>query len=466
MRTFLAIIWIGLWLPIASPHRLYGQTPSGSSDGAGPSAGDGVSNVPPQLLGKGSSAAAVPPGAASQQLPAENRPSASKAPSATKSPMTNKSPSTSRAGANATGEPAPRVATRDDGAASRDKIDDPKLPQPAGSRTAEGMLPNDGGQVWREYDLRPYTSRVTTIEKPEQAIVEWILRETGTEIWFSEPLGILSADKNLLRCYHTPEMQSIVAAVVDRFVNSQAESHMLTIRLATVGNPNWRAKAYPLLKPVAVQMPGVEAWLVSKENAAFLLSDLSKRTDFREHNSPNLVIQNGQSHKISRLHPKQYVRSVRLRDGLVPGFDNDVVQLEEGYTLTISPLLSLDRKTVDAVIKCEVDQIEKLIPITIELPGPSGQKQRTQVQVPQMISWRLHERFRWPTDQVLLLSCGVVAAPAPEKGGAAALVNAFTTTSGRADALLFVDCQGRSPAIPREASGPAATTGNLYRGRY
>ncbi len=344
---------------------------------------------------------------------------------------------------------------------------DPAPPRSTGARgsSGSGVLPNDAGQVWREYDLTPYTSRVTSSEKPEQAVVDWILRDTGTEVWFSEPLGILSADKKTLRVYHTPEMQTLIAQVVDRFVNSAAEAHMLSVRLVTVGSPNWRAKAYPLLKPVSVQSPGVEAWLVSKENAAFLLADLARRTDFRDHNSPNLVIHNGQSHTISQRRPKSYVRSVRARDGVIPGFDADSVDLQEGYSLQISPLFSLDRKTVDAVIKCDVDQVEKLIPVTIELPAFAGQKQRAQVQVPQMVSWRLHERFRWPTDQVLLLSCGVVAAPAPETGGAVGIVNALTTTIGRADALMFVDCQGRAQGNPRE-SERATTTGSLYRGRY
>ena len=39
------------------------------------------------------------------------------------------------------------------------------------------------------------------------------MRETGTEIWFSEPLGILSASRTTLKVYHTPEMQQIVADV-------------------------------------------------------------------------------------------------------------------------------------------------------------------------------------------------------------------------------------------------------------
>ena len=89
-----------------------------------------------------------------------------------------------------------------------------------------GALPQDQGQVWREYDIRPYTLRVTTTARPEQAIVDWILRETGYEAWHSDPVGLLSANRETLRVYHTPEMQAIVADIVDRFVNSAAERVM------------------------------------------------------------------------------------------------------------------------------------------------------------------------------------------------------------------------------------------------
>ena len=106
-----------------------------------------------------------------------------------------------------------------------------------------GALPQDKGQVWREYDIRPYTQRVTTTARPEQAIVDWILRETGYEAWHSDPVGLLSANHDVLRVYHTPEMQAVVADIVDRFVNSAASAYGFTLRVATVGNPNWRAKA-------------------------------------------------------------------------------------------------------------------------------------------------------------------------------------------------------------------------------
>src|SRR5262245_65701583 len=47
--------------------------------------------------------------------------------------------------------------------------------------SGSGTLPNAGGQVWREYEITPYTLRVTSTNPPEQAIVAWILRDTGYE---------------------------------------------------------------------------------------------------------------------------------------------------------------------------------------------------------------------------------------------------------------------------------------------
>jgi hypothetical protein len=303
-----------------------------------------------------------------------------------------------------------------------------------------GTLPNEHGQVWREYDISAYTARVKDNDRPQQAIVDWILRETGTDIWFAEPLGILSANPTTLRVYHTPEMQQAVRDVVERFVNTGDDAHALGIRLVTLGSPNWRAGAVALLKPIDVKSPGVEAWLLSRENAAMLFEEIKGRGDFREHSAPRVEIVNGQSQKLARRQPQRYVRGVQPRtDGL--GYELLPGQIEEGYSLEISPLLSLDGKTVDAAVNCQVDQVEKLVPIVLDV-AVVGQGPRVQIQVPQLVSWRLNERFRWPTDQVLLLSCGVVANPAADAGSALAAMNPFGASKSRADALLFVEYRG------------------------
>jgi hypothetical protein len=111
-------------------------------------------------------------------------------------------------------------------------------PAPTRARFTDGSpnLPRDHGQVMREYDIRPYTLRTTQTQHPEQQIVDWILRETGYEAWHSEPLGLLSANRETLRVYHTPEMQSLVADIVDRFVNTQGDNYAFSLRIATVTN--------------------------------------------------------------------------------------------------------------------------------------------------------------------------------------------------------------------------------------
>ncbi len=294
------------------------------------------------------------------------------------------------------------------------------------------------------------------------------MRETGTNVWFTEPLGILCANKSTLRVYHTPEMQRLVLDIVDRFVSSQAASQAITIRLVNIGSPNWRTTAMSLLQPIEVKTPGVEAWLISKENAAILFAQLRKRTDYREQSSPAVPIHNGQSHTVTRRTPRNFVRSVRMRPDVWPGHELVTGQLQEGYSLLVSPLMSLDGNTIDAVIKCEVDQIEKLLPVSVDIPSAAGGAQRVQIQVPQVVSWRLHERFRWPVNQVLMLGCGVVASPTQERMGPLGLPlpPLPLTGSGRADALLLIESNGKADQALLEARQDVRAGTPTSNGRY
>ena len=180
--------------------------------------------------------------------------------------------------------------------------------------------------------------------------------------------------------------------------------------------------------------------VVSRENAAVLYEQLKARGDFREHSTPQTQVQNGQSQTLARTQPRTYSRSVQVKNAF-PFYDLIPGKVDEGYSLTISPLMSLDGKSVEAAIECQVDQVEKLLPVSIDIPI-GKQSTRAQVQVPQMVSWRLSERFRWPADQVLLLSCGVVANPAGAAGPLAPLLSPIGGATSRADALLLVEHRG------------------------
>jgi hypothetical protein len=213
----------------------------------------------------------------------------------------------------------------------------------------------------------------------------------------------------------------------------------------------------------------VQGWILAKEDAALLVSELKRRSDYREHNAPHQLVQNGSSLVISTMRPITYTKGVFRTQQTWPGFQPEMGQFDEGFSMEFSPLLSLDTKTVDAVVKLKLTQVEKFYPVQIDVPSPVAQNQRTECQVPQMTMVQLHERFRWPTDQVLLLSMGVVAQPGPAKPNFITDNIPILKSPPRADALLFVESRGANStlavdaaAAPQTASRPNQT----YHGRY
>jgi hypothetical protein len=319
-----------------------------------------------------------------------------------------------------------------------------------------GTMPNEAGQVWREYDISPYTSRVTTTKRPEQAIVDWILRDTGYEAWHSEPLAVLSATPKTLRVYHTPKMQAVVGELVERFVASEAETRTFSLSVITLDSPNWRARAQRLMHAVPVQTPGASAWLLQKEEAAVLLADLKRRSDYREHSSPYLLVNNGQSTLVSAVRGRAYTRDVLPRTDAWPGFEGRPGQIDEGFSLEFSPLMSVDGRTIDAAIKCDIDQVEKMASVMVDVPTPAAPRQRAKIDVPQIAHFRFHERFRWPVDQVLLVGMGMVAMPVPVDGKptVAGVPLPLPSTPPRADLLVVIESKGPVAETPGAARAP------------
>lgn len=384
-------------------------------------------------------------GEANTSARATPAPSAATAPTGATTPGT-KAPA-ARQSATSTGEGARRPTTR--------------------VTTGDGKLPNEHGQLWRVYDISPYTLRVASTARPELAIVDWILRDTGYEAWHSEPLAILSVTQRTLTAYHTPEMQQVVADIVERFVSTEAEAQAFGLRVITVSHPNWRARAQQLMQPVGVQTPGVQAWLLAKENAAILLAELRRRSDYREHSSPHLLVNNGQSAVVSATRGHSYVRSAVLRTDAWPGFEPETGLIDEGFSLEFSPLLSVDGSVIDATVKCEIDQVEKMVPVSLDVPAAVAPRQRAKIEVPQMSHFRFHERFRWPVEQVLLIGMGMVALPVPSDGQSfvSGLPLPLPSSPPRADLLVFVESKGKTGQAKRmtQAARDEATT---YRGRY
>ncbi|MFG0263892.1 MAG: hypothetical protein ACF8AM_01915 [Rhodopirellula sp. JB055] len=341
----------------------------------------------------------------------------------------------------------------------------------AGQLSSGGQLPREAGQEHRVYDISPYTGYLTKHDRPHQAIVDWIVRETGTDVWHTEPFGFMSADRDQLKVYHTNEMHQVIGGIVERFVAGDKEPQVMNLRLMTVGNPNWRSNAHMLMQHVNVQSPGLQAWLLTKENAALVMNMLRSRTDVREIQAVDLITNNGQTEKLASTRGRNYVLNVKPSPAHWPPYEPETGEIQEGFQIEVSPLLSVDGRTLDCVINANIDQVDKFVPVELDLPLPNTQVHRTKIDVPQLVSWRLHERFRWPSDMVLLLSCGVVASPErPQSTVPLFNLSSITgTTAGRADALMFVEFRGRAsdnltttPLVPQIGSRVSAPN----RGRY
>jgi hypothetical protein len=335
-------------------------------------------------------------------------------------------------------------------------VDPPVAPSRSPEKASPflGQWPQTAGQVWREYDLMPYTLQVNSTRRPEQAIIDWVLRETGEATWHGEHVAVLSASQARLRVFHEPSVQARVAEIVDRFTKPEVKQFGFRVEVMGVGSPDWRRQAYRLLRPVAGSDHGPQSWLLDPEDASLLMADLRGRRDVRVHGTPHLLVYNGQTATVNSTGQRSYVRQVNQRPGTWPGYQADLDTIDEGYVLEMSPLATVDGAYVDAIVKVQVDQVEKLRDVTVDVPSLFDPNLTTRLQVPQRAGYRMSERFHWPTNKVLVIGLGMVPSAAPADSS---LLN--FGASPREDLLVFIQVS----ASPGQLASQALRTGYRYR---
>ena len=307
-------------------------------------------------------------------------------------------------------------------------------------------LPNTHGQLWCEYDITPFTKAPGIVpgSLPEQTIVKWVLSLTGKETWHSEPFGLLSATTDTLYVYHTPETQEIVAEVVDRFVNPKGETDGYMFRVVSLNGPNWLTPFHSNLKPIRIDTAGAQGWLIAKEDYAKMISELARRSDYKELSSPQFPVRNGRQHVISASIPKNYSPNVLPKDDVWPGYVSETAVINEGYSMTLIPLSGVDSVSADLMVKCESMQVEKMHTVPLHVSSKVTARQRITVESPQVSHFSLDEQIRWPKDKVLVLSLGTIPVPSATQNS-----NAISTISQkisgspatRGHVLLFVECR-------------------------
>ncbi|NBW96819.1 MAG: hypothetical protein EBR28_08840, partial [Planctomycetia bacterium] len=223
---------------------------------------------------------------------------------------------------------------------------------------AAAQLPNDAGQVWRTYDISPFVNQ--NGPGSQRHVVDWVLQETGYAAWHGAVAASLSADESQIRCYHTPQIQSQVAGIAARFTADAAAPHRFSIRVLGVGSPAWRNDARALLDPIPAATPGVQAWIMSREEAAVLVAMLRRRGDCQELPTGPVLAGNGLPAVLSGGRKRPYVQDVVPRPDAWPGWQTLGASCDEGMALDVQPLLTSDGTAVEAVLRCRIDQIERM----------------------------------------------------------------------------------------------------------
>ncbi len=75
-----------------------------------------------------------------------------------------------------------------------------------GRRPDPPNLPNEPGQQWQRFDISRYTGLAHSQNNPQNAIIEWIFRRTGSAPWHGEKVAVLGASRTQLRAYHSPSL--------------------------------------------------------------------------------------------------------------------------------------------------------------------------------------------------------------------------------------------------------------------
>lgn len=298
---------------------------------------------------------------------------------------------------------------------------------------AAAQVPADSGQVWKTYDIAPFVAVAGS--GSERHVVDWILQETGYAAWHGASPASLSAGPEKLACFHVPEMQSRVEEIVTRFVGEASSPHRFTVRVFGVASPAWRGDARPVLQPIPVATPGVQAWILARENAAEVVARLRARSDCQELPTGPVLAANGLPAILTGGRKLPYVQDVGP-----PGWQPSSGACDEGLAIDVHPLLVADGTAVEAVFRCRIDQVERLAPVT--LPAPAGVRGRLQMEVPQVAAVRVGERFRWPSSQTLVIGIGLVPWPVPAQNTVPALV----PDAKRRDVVVVIE--------PRLRGGP------------
>ena len=323
--------------------------------------------------------------------------------------------------------------------------------QPSAARPrdqgARRRLPNDAGQEWRDYDISPYTLRVTTTNRPNKPSSIGSCARPVTKPGTASRSGML--DRQPAHAARLSHARNAHRRRRHRRSLRQQRGRDASLRRARdharqsrTGGPS----AHAMLQAVPVQSQGAPG-LAAGQRRRLVAAGRSCAGEATFASTARRICWSTTASRPWFRYCGRRTTCATSRSNATawPGYTPEQAQIDEGFSLEFNPLLSVDGHTIDAVLKVPRRPDRKDGAVMVDVPTPAAPRQRTKIEVPQMSSVRLHEQFRWPVDHVLLVSLGVVASPTPVDDQRAGNCRWSLNNSGaRSDLLLFVENRGKT----------------------
>jgi hypothetical protein len=306
-----------------------------------------------------------------------------------------------------------------------------------------------GDQIWREYNLAPYTARLASVARPEQAVIDWTVKRTGTETWNGEDVSVLSATRARLRVFHRPDVQAQVAEIVERFIRPAQTQVSMRVQIVTTTDLDWRSGLAHLLIPAALGPDGQQAWVIPHEDVSLLRERLRRDNQAATLAQQHILATNGRPATIETTQAVNYIAGLELESGLYLAYQPAIARLNEGVKLSLDPLWTADGAAVDVTFRLSSRVVSRLHNARAVAPLSTG-NQNTVVQVPEVSGTWFEGTILWPHSQMLLLSGGV------QTGHTVARRGKFGLSSPPHELLVLIELD---PPLSARATSrrPAAT---------
>lgn len=314
------------------------------------------------------------------------------------------------------------------------------------SNDATEVPPNftsESGQQWRTWDVSRYTALDHSQGTPQNAIVEWVFRGTGTAPWHGEKVAVLSASRTQVRAYNNAKVLERTSEIVERFTNATSDFLSVRVRFVAAVDTRWRYAVYSRLTPVGSGPQGQQIWTLKVEDSAFVMAQMQVYQGFRLLTDQKVDMVNGQTLTVKTSEPRGYTGGMARESAVGLGYQPKAEQLEEGITLRLSPLLTFDGDTLDAAIDLTANTVRGFQRTKVIAPREVGPSELT-IDVPEVGETRLNQTVKeWPLGQTLLISTGIHPGHLQSKSGFLGMRIPGTVPTGT-ELLVFLDAEAAS----------------------